>query len=158
MQREMIDSLRFDFVRTIFFQISNNDSLVEPSRKVQRTFPPPDIRNEALSVPNFDKGQSATTSQTESSIQTNSSISFEPIRPVQIDITKPKVRRHDRSSDIESSLVLLSPRSWETSLHFPGQNLLVLKTNSPKNIPKNVVLTPVSALCSSFPFVGIHRL
>lgn len=64
---------------------------MEPSRKVQRTFPPPDIRNEALSVPNFDKGGQSTPSQIELPIQTNSSITIEPIKTVQIDITKPKV-------------------------------------------------------------------
>ncbi|CAF4452327.1 unnamed protein product, partial [Rotaria sp. Silwood2] len=66
---------------------ATNDSL-EPSKKIQRTFPPPDIRNEALSVPIVEKIQS--TCQTESSIQTNSSITIEPIQPIH-DITKPKV-------------------------------------------------------------------
>lgn len=77
---------------------------MEPSRKIQRTFPPADIRDEALSVPNtLDKVQ--TTSQTDSSIQSKSSITFEPIKPTTNDITKPKVReeqglplhRHDVS-------------------------------------------------------------
>ena len=65
---------------------------MEPSRKVQRTFPPADIRNEALSVPILDKAPPPPApSQTESSIQTNSSITIEPIKSVNIDITKPKV-------------------------------------------------------------------
>lgn len=61
---------------------------MEPSKKIQRTFPPPDIRQEALSVPMNEKAQS--TSQTESFIQTNSSITIEPVQPA-FDITKPKV-------------------------------------------------------------------
>jgi hypothetical protein len=61
---------------------------MEPNKKIQRTFPPADIRNEALSVPSIEKVQS--TSPTDSSIQTNSSITIEPIKPTN-DITKPKV-------------------------------------------------------------------
>ena len=61
---------------------------MEPSKKIQRTFPPADIRDEALSVPMNEKLPS--TSQTESSIQTNSSITIEPIKPSN-DINKPKV-------------------------------------------------------------------
>ncbi|CAF4173584.1 unnamed protein product, partial [Rotaria magnacalcarata] len=64
-----------------------NDS-IEPSKKVQRTFPPADIRLEALSVPMNDKTQAMC--QTDSVIQTNSSITIEPIQPIH-DITKPKV-------------------------------------------------------------------
>ncbi|CAF3704056.1 unnamed protein product [Rotaria socialis] len=64
-----------------------NDSM-EPSKKVQRTFPPADIRLEALSVPMNDKTQSMC--QTDSVIQTNSSITIEPIQPIH-DIIKPKV-------------------------------------------------------------------
>ncbi len=63
---------------------------MEPSKKIHRTFPPEDIRNEALSVPMNEKTPS--TSQTESSIQTNSSIMIEPIKPNN-DITKPKVNK-----------------------------------------------------------------
>jgi hypothetical protein len=68
--------------------ISTTDSSMEPNRKAQRTFPPADIRNEALSVPNIDKVQPS--SQTDSSIQTNSSITIEPIKPTN-NITKPTV-------------------------------------------------------------------
>ena len=64
------------------------DSSIEPSKKIQRTFPPADIRNEALSVPYIEKIQP--TSQTYSSIQTNSSITIEPMKSTN-DITKPKV-------------------------------------------------------------------
>ena len=61
---------------------------MEPSKKIQRTFPPLDIRNEALTVPTIEKVQS--NSQTDSSIQTNSTITIEPIKPT-YDINKPKV-------------------------------------------------------------------
>jgi len=62
---------------------------MEPNRKIQRTFPPADIRNEALSIPiTNEKVQSI--NQTAPSIQTNSSITIEPIKPTN-DITKPKV-------------------------------------------------------------------
>lgn len=61
---------------------------MEPSRKIQRTFPPADIRDEALSVPSMERIQS--TSQKESTIQTNSSITIEPNKPTN-DIKKPKV-------------------------------------------------------------------
>jgi hypothetical protein len=61
---------------------------MESSKKIQRTFPPADIRNEALSIPYNEKVQP--TSQTDSSIQTNSSITIEPNKPTN-DITKPKV-------------------------------------------------------------------
>lgn len=63
---------------------------MEPSKKIQRTFPPPDIRNEALSVPILEKTQ--TTSQTDSNIQTNSSITIEPFQS-NGDITKPRVNK-----------------------------------------------------------------
>ena len=72
------------------FQISTSDSSIEPSRKIQRTFPPADIRNEALSVPPLNKVQP--TSQTDSSIHSNSSITIETIKPAN-NITKPKVKR-----------------------------------------------------------------
>lgn len=62
---------------------------MEPSRKIPRTFPPVDIRNEALSVPSGDKVQS--TNQKEPSIQTNSSITIESIKPMS-DLKKPKVK------------------------------------------------------------------
>lgn len=61
---------------------------MEPSRKIPRTFPPADIRNEALSLPSTEKAQS--TCQTDSFIQTNSSITIEPVQQSN-DITKPKV-------------------------------------------------------------------
>ncbi len=67
----------------IFVQISSTESSIEPSKKVQRTFPPADIRNEALTIPTFEKNQA--------SIQTSSSITIEKAPP-KIDITKPKVR------------------------------------------------------------------
>jgi hypothetical protein len=63
---------------------------MEPSKKIQRTFPPADIRNEALSVPYVEKVQP--TSQADSSIQTNSSITIEPMKPTN-GITKPKVKK-----------------------------------------------------------------
>lgn len=62
---------------------------MEPSRKIPRTFPPVDIRNEALSVPSGDRVQS--TSQKDLPIQTNSSITIEPIKPIG-DLKKPKVK------------------------------------------------------------------
>ncbi|CAF3812772.1 unnamed protein product [Rotaria sordida] len=63
----------------------------ESNKKLQRAFPPADIQYEALSVPTTEKIQSST--QTDSSIQTNSSITIEKIQsPLPtIDITKPKV-------------------------------------------------------------------
>ncbi len=68
------------------------ENSIEPSKKIQRTFPPDDIRNEALTVPTIEKTQSS--SQTDSVIQTNSSITIENVQPSPpiIDITKPKVR------------------------------------------------------------------
>jgi hypothetical protein len=78
--------------QSIYFQISTTDSSMEPNRKAQRTFPPADIRNEALSVPNIDKVQPS--SQTDSSIQTNSSITIEPIKPTN-NITKPTVKTNN---------------------------------------------------------------
>jgi len=72
-----------------FLQISIIESSKEPNKKVQSTFPPADIRNEALTMPTLEKSQSS--NQTHSSIQTNSSITIERIPP-KIDITKPKVR------------------------------------------------------------------
>lgn len=81
-----LGNIDFDF----FNQISTTDGSMEPSKKIQRTFPPPDIRNEALSVPFLDKTQP--TSQIDSQIDTNSSITIEAVQPA-IDITKPKVNK-----------------------------------------------------------------
>jgi hypothetical protein len=68
--------------------ISITESSIEPSKKIQSTFPPADIRNEALTMPTMEKSQAS--NQKDSSIQTNSSITIERIPP-KIDITKPKV-------------------------------------------------------------------
>ncbi len=70
-----------------------SDSSIEPNRKIQRTFPPVDIRDEALSIPpTNNKIQSV--SQADSSIQTNSSITIESIKSTD-NITKPKVKIND---------------------------------------------------------------
>ena len=60
----------------------------ESNKKNQRTFPPADIRDEALSVPTKEKVSN------QSSIQTESSITIERTQPTmpKFDITKPKVR------------------------------------------------------------------
>ncbi len=81
----------------LHFQISTTDSSMEPSRKIQRTFPPADIRNEALSVPNTDKVQPS--SQTDTSIQTNSSITIEPFKSTN-NITKPTVKINSHQTSV----------------------------------------------------------
>ncbi len=87
----------FNIFQSIHFQISTTDSSMEPSRKIQRTFPPADIRNEALSVPNTDKVQPS--SQTDTSIQTNSSITIEPFKSTN-NITKPTVKINSHQNNV----------------------------------------------------------
>ena len=65
------------------------ESSTDSTKKFQRIFPPTDIRDEALSVPTVEKSQPS--SQKDSSIQSNSSITIERIAP-KPDITKPKVK------------------------------------------------------------------
>ncbi|CAF4054422.1 unnamed protein product [Rotaria sp. Silwood2] len=89
--------------------ISIVENTKESNKKLQRAFPPIDIQYEALSVPTTEKFQSST--QTDSSVQTNSSITVEKIQtPVpMIHITKPKV------------LGDVTPFSWPEFAHAQEQ-------------------------------------
>lgn len=79
----------------LFFslQILTAENSIEPNKKSQRTFPPADIQNEAISGPITKKTQLF--SETDSSIQTDSSITIEKIQSPPMptfNITKPKVK------------------------------------------------------------------
>jgi hypothetical protein len=114
--------------------ISTVENSIEPSKKVQHTFPPIDIRNEALSVPTTEKTQSF--SQTDSSIQTNSSITIEKIQPSVpiINITKPKVLGDvtpfswPKFARAQEEYAKKYPEKCRTDagMLFPSTNLIVL--------------------------------
>lgn len=71
------------------------ESSTDSTKKIQRTFPPRDIRDEALTVPKaVEKSQSS--GQTYPPIQTSSSITIERPAP-RLDITKPKVRHRSKT-------------------------------------------------------------
>jgi hypothetical protein len=71
------------------------ETSTESTKKNQRTFPPADIRDEALSIPTTGKASN------EFSIQTDSSITIERTQSSmpKFDITKPKVRTREIIND-----------------------------------------------------------